>query len=236
MTLAVRRLQRRMTGDVGSRFAGRYRAAFDRTVQRLDRAVSMAEAMAKRFADMIRYLARDDICWSARSWSVVGKCSLVRDCPSDAVIRGHHALIATAVRSVDSRVSVPFFSPPDSERSFAEAAARRSSEPQRQFATHELADSSSPSGGAAADCGGAGPGGGVAGQAPRRPRPTRHPHPSPLPRPLRRPCQNPKGGRSRTIGDIAIRDGSSGRPFGAASMASSWTKALRCSASTSRIE
>ena len=42
-------------------------------------------------------------------------------------------------------------------------------------------------GGAAADCGGAGPGGGVAGQAPRRPRPTRLPHPIPLPRPLRRP-------------------------------------------------
>ncbi len=46
---------------------------------------------------------------------------------------------------------------------------------------------SAAAGGAAADCGGAGPGGGVAGQAPRRPRPTRLPHPIPLPRPLRRP-------------------------------------------------
>ena len=51
----------------------------------------------------------------------------------------------------------------------------------------KLRDSPAAAGGAAADCGGAGPGGGVAGQAPRRPRPTRLPHPIPLPRPLRRP-------------------------------------------------
>jgi hypothetical protein len=43
-----------------------------------------------------------------------------------------------------------------------------------------------------ADRGGAGPGGGVAGQAPRRPRPTRRPHPIPLPRPLRRPRHQPE--------------------------------------------
>ena len=48
--------------------------------------------------------------------------------------------------------------------------------------------SHSPSapGGATANCGDPGPGGGAQGQAPRRPRPARHPHPSHLPRPLRR--------------------------------------------------
>ena len=47
-------------------------------------------------------------------------------------------------------------------------------------------------GGAAADCGDPGPGGGAQGQAPRRPCPARHPHPSHLPRPLRRPDNNSK--------------------------------------------
>ena len=41
--------------------------------------------------------------------------------------------------------------------------------------------------GAAADCGDPGQSGRAAGQAPRRPRPTRHPHPIHLPRHVRRP-------------------------------------------------
>jgi len=50
--------------------------------------------------------------------------------------------------------------------------------------------------GAAADCGGAGSGGGVAGQAPRSPRPTRHPNPIHLPRPLRGPSGKSKSMRN----------------------------------------
>ena len=53
---------------------------------------------------------------------------------------------------------------------------------------------------AAADCGDAGPGGRAAGQAPRRPRPTRHPHPIHLPRHVRRPRHESKGVASPTVG------------------------------------
>ena len=69
------------------------------------------------------------------------------------------------------------------------------SRPKLAFISEYSKSNHSPAaaGGAAADCGGAGPGGGVAGQAPRRPRPTRLPHPIPLPRPLRRPGYELKG-------------------------------------------
>ena len=46
---------------------------------------------------------------------------------------------------------------------------------------------------AAADCGDPGQGGRAAGQAPRRPRPTRHPHPIHLPRHVRRPRHESEG-------------------------------------------
>ena len=62
------------------------------------------------------------------------------------------------------------------------------------------------------DCGGAGPGGGVAGQASYCPRPTRLPRPIPLPRPLRRrPATNPKGWRVQAVSDYvaAFRGGKS---------------------------
>ena len=45
----------------------------------------------------------------------------------------------------------------------------------------------------AADCGGAGPGGGAAGQAPRHPRSARHPHPVHFPRHVRQSCHESEG-------------------------------------------
>ncbi len=92
-----------------------------------------------------------------------------------------------------------FERPGDSARRIRSAGHRQQLNFERML---EASRSPAPAaGGAAADCGGAGPGGGVAGQAPRRPRPTRHPHPIHLPRPLRRPRHEPE----RLAGDCNAR-------------------------------
>ncbi len=64
---------------------------------------------------------------------------------------------------------------------------------------------------AAADCGDPGQGGRAAGQAPRRPRPTRHPHPIHLPRHVRRPRHESEGvAASRSIGEARRRRSTDG--------------------------
>ena len=132
--------------------------------------------------------AGDILVSSANSWNLVGKCCQVPKLEYPSTVGGFISILRPKTEMLESSYLYRWFSSEVVQRklrSFANQTTNISNLNHKR--TLELQIPLPPLAEQKRDCGDSGCGGHLAGQAPRGPRPARHPHSIHLPRHVRRP-------------------------------------------------